>query len=166
MNELNSKKRVLFRNETVTPVKDTPLSASYCSNKLRQEFLEAVKAVLKEVGSNTYEVHSGKPIEEVTSLTDVTVYVERLLNCGWESSGQQTLRYAIASIYNDVYTAEVLHDRLLASLEEDGYIKIIKKRDYDSPKMSARGLFGSACHSLDTKHKEILCKLMLNYQGW
>lgn len=162
MNKLKTKKRVQFREESRSKIK----RESADSVLARNEFLMSVIELANKHFSDAIQVHSEKPISDVTSLHEISLNIDKLIDCDNASSSTKTVRYALASVYNTHYTAEALRKQLLSELEAEGYIKVLKDVDAFAPVIPATALFSSTCTSLDEQNKEILTKLMLNYRGW
>ncbi|MCK8126148.1 hypothetical protein MTF66_14090 [Pseudoalteromonas sp. 2CM39R] len=155
-----------FKNEPKTINADEALHFSICSASSKDEFLSTIKLLASQHCSDAISVNSDKSLIDVERLTDLSVDVKRLLNSGWASSGEQTIRFALASIYNSHAVIEILQENFLFELEKGGYIKVLKDIDCYAPSIPEKALFSSACTSLDEKNKELLTKLMLNYSGW
>lgn len=155
-----------FKNEPKTINTVEPLHFSHRSPKNKDEFLSAVKLLASQHCSDAISVHSGKSLIDVDKLSDFSISVKRLLDCDFASSGEQTIRYALASLYNTDDLIDTLQSRLLQQLEQRGYIKILRDDDGYAPKLSKKALFSSSCTSLDLQSQEQLCKLITNYSGW
>ncbi|GAB5381583.1 MAG: hypothetical protein Alis3KO_07830 [Aliiglaciecola sp.] len=155
-----------FKNEPVTQTTAVQLDTLYPARGKKEAFLSALITLGSEHCADAITTYSGKPLEQVSNLFDVSINVNRLIDCDWASSGEQIVRYALACVYNSGHTIEVLQTRLLAQLQSEGYIKILRDDDGYAPKFPAKALFSASCTSLDEKNKELLCKLINNYHGW
>ncbi len=155
-----------FKNEPEAINVVEPIDYPHRSPKNKDEFVSAVKLLASQYCNDAISVHSDKSLIDVERLTDLSVDVKRLLNSGCASSGEQTIRFALASIYNTRAVIEILQENFLFELEKQGYIKVLKDIDSYAPNIPATALFSSACTSLDEKSKALLTKLMLNYRGW
>lgn len=162
MYEIKTKKRVQFREESRSKIK----IESADSALERKEFLTFVIELADKHFLDAIRVHSEKPISEVTSLHEISLNIDKLIDCDNASSSTKTVRYALASVYNAHYTALALRKQLLSELEAEGYIKVIKDIDCYAPNIPEKAFFSSACTSLDEQNKELLTKLILNYRGW
>ncbi len=153
-------------DEPVTQTTAVQLDTPFSAKEKKEAFLSALITLGSEHCADAITTHCGKPLEKVSNLFDLSINVNRLIDCDWASSGEQIVRYALACIYNSGHTTEVLQTRLLAQLQAKGYIKIIRDVDGYAPKFPANALFSASCTSLDEENKELLCKLVNNYHGW
>lgn len=162
MVNFKTKKRVQFREESRSKIERESADSALARN----EFLTSVIELADKHFLDAIQIHSEKPISEVTSLHEISLNIDKLVDCDSASSSTKTVRYALASVYNTHYTAEALRKQLLSELEAGGYIKVLKDIDFYAPNIPEKALFSSACTSLDEQNKELLTKLILNYRGW
>lgn len=162
MNENKATPRVLFREESRIKKECEPVNSAIA----RQKFLMSFIGLASKHFSDAIQVHSEKTFSEINSLSEVSLNVDKLLDCQWSASGTQCVRFAVASVYNTQYTAQVLRRNLISELETQGYIKVVKEIDCYAPCIPKSALFSSTCTSLDDESKELLAKLVLNYRGW
>ncbi len=162
MVNFKTKKRVQFREESRSKIERESADSALARNV----FLTSVIELANKHFSDAIQVHSEKTISEVSSLHEISLNIDKLIDCDNASSSTKTVRYALASVYNTHYTAVALRKQLLSELEAEGYIKVLKDVDSYAPNIPATALFSSACTSLDDVNKELLRKLMLNYRGW
>ena len=157
--------RVRLRNEKPDITEFDILSAIKADN-MSKLFIEAITAITDKHSADAITVHSGKPLEQVEKLDEISLDVQKLLDIEQASSGEQVVRIALASIYNIRSTIDILQNNLLVELEKAGYIKILRDDDGYAPKLPDTALFGAACVSLDKQTKTLLKQLMFNYAGW
>lgn len=140
---------------------------SYFKNSANDDvFLNQLKAALRIIGKSVYTLPKNKSLDDVTDKSEIKISVEKLIDCSFECSSIQVLRYALAAIYNDHATACALKSTLLKQIEQNGEIKLLKEADWDTPSLNTKYLFGATCYALDSDYKKILCDLMVNYSGW
>lgn len=163
------KKRPQFRPEKHNDELAEVINLSELREKAIEKkavFDQTVITILKKIDPDCYQLSKGKTLDDVTSLKEVGIHVTKLLDCAHESSGMQTLRYAIAGIYNNLKTVTDLRIDLLDELESQGFITINEYPKLLDVSFPTNALFGAACQSLDDENKELLTKLILNYRGW
>ena len=162
MNENKTTPRVLFKDEPRIKKESEPANYAMAS----QKFLTSFIGLASKNFSDAIQVHSKKPYSEITSLSELSLNVDKLLDCQWSASGAQCVRFAVASVYNTHYTAQVLRRNLISELETQGYIKVVKEIDCYAPCIPKSALLGSTCTSLDDENKGLLTQMILNYRGW
>jgi hypothetical protein len=134
-----------------------------------EKFLVAVKKCIKEIGHDFYSLPKNKKLDDVINLLEIDIDLEKLLHGG--SGCNSTMRYALASCYNDYDTARsTLSMTLLNKHKRDG-LKTLKVTDESSRNdvynyMNTYQTFGSMCIHLEGKNKEIVKGLIDNYCGW
>ena len=143
------------------------------SNKQNKEkevnFLKAVKSCITVIGHDFYSLPKEKTLDDVTNLLQIDIDIDKLLNngCGTNS----TLRYALASCYNDLDTSKHMISRTLLNKHNNDGLKTLKLTDESvrnsvSEYMNRHQSFGAMCIYLDGENKKIITDLIDNYCGW
>lgn len=134
-------------------------------------FLQAVKDCIRSIGHQFYTTRGNIPLDEVTDLYEIDIYVEKLLFEGGGSSGQATMEYALGSCYNTNDTArEVMQKALEIKYNNDGDSQFDISDKYQrkslTTNVSDSRQFGAMCYNLDEHNKDIIKRLLDNYHGW
>lgn len=143
------------------------------SNKQNKEkevhFLKAVKSCINAIGHDFYNLPKEKTLADVTNVLQIDIDIDKLLNNG--SGTNSTLRYALASCYNDLDTSKYMISRTLLNKHNNDGLKTLKLTDESvrnrvSEYMNRHQSFGAMCIYLDEENKKIITDLIDNYCGW
>jgi hypothetical protein len=136
-----------------------------------QKFLAAVKKCIEFIGHDFYTLPENKTLDDASSLFDINIDLEKLLHGGDGSGSDTSMRYALASCYNDYSTARSLINNTLRNKVDNDDLKTIDlsdeyQREGLSSYVSLYQHFGSMLYNLDNENKEIIKELIDNYCGW
>jgi hypothetical protein len=134
-----------------------------------EKFLVAVKKCISEIGHDFYSLPKNKILDDVTNLLEIDIDIEKLLHNG--SGCNSTMRYALASCYNDYDTARSTMSMTLLKKHRSDGLKTLKVSDESARYnvynyMNTYQSFGAMCINLDDKNKELVKELIDNYCGW
>ena len=90
-------------------------------------FLKAVKSCINVIGHDFYSLPTGKILDDVTNLLQIDIDIDKLLNNGHGTDS--TLRYALASCYNDIDTSKHIISRTLLNKHNYDGLKTLKVTD-------------------------------------
>ncbi|MGS0827412.1 hypothetical protein ACVBIO_16515 [Shewanella sp. 0m-8] len=133
------------------------------------KFLHAVKDCLIYLGRG-YTLAPHRPdLNQVQDIYEIDIDIRKLI-LNSKGSADKLLSYALASCYNTRHTTELMMQLSLADKSE--YLETTKidlANKYEREEL-ARGFrypqFGEMCMQLDDAQKDILKRLLENYQGW
>jgi hypothetical protein len=136
-----------------------------------QKFLAAVKKCIKFIGHDFYTLPDNKSLDDVSNLYDININLEKLLHDGDGSGSDTSMRYALASCYNDYSTARSIMNNTLRNKVYNDDIKTVDlsdeyQREGLSSYVSRYQHFGAMLYNLDNENKEIIKELIDNYCGW
>ena len=132
-------------------------------------FLKAVKNCINAIGHDFYDLPKEKSLDDVTNVLEIDIDIAKLLSNGHGTNS--TLRYALASCYNDIATAKYLMNKTLLNKHQYDGLKTLKISDESARNsvyeyMNKYHSFGAMCINLDDKNKKIITDLIDNYCGW
>ena len=142
------------------------------AQKLKTDrFLLAVKDCIELLGDSFYRTLNDIPLSEVTDLEHISIDIEQLLFEGNGSSSTKLMSYALSSCYNSRGTAKILMKNSLENKykhDQRSKFDISNKDDRTSLSEFASEYFqfGAMCYNLDKSNKDIIKRLLDNYQGW
>ncbi|MBD1389403.1 hypothetical protein IC617_08190 [Neiella sp. HB171785] len=134
-------------------------------------FLQALKDIIRFVGTDFLALPNGMTLDDVTSKHELGINLRQLL-FGDGSGGQRTMRYVIASCYNTRATQQyVAEQMILAAGEEHDLSQVAWDNEDDVYHSVTRHAnqyfsFGAMCWNLDETNKRLIKQLLDNYQGW
>ncbi|MGS0825363.1 hypothetical protein ACVBIO_06080 [Shewanella sp. 0m-8] len=133
------------------------------------KFLNAVKDCLIYLGRGYTLAPHRKNLNQVQDIYEIDIDIKKLI-FGSKGSADKLLSYALASCYNTRYTtALMMFQSLEAKSESLEITKIDLANKYEREEL-ASGFrypqFGDMCMQLDEVQKDILKRLLENYQGW
>lgn len=145
------------------------LSASTKFRSKEINFLKAVKNCINAIGHDFYDLPKKKSLDDVTNILEIDIDIAKLLSNGHGTNS--TLRYALASCYNDIATAKYLMNNTLLNKHQYDGLKTLKVSDESARNsvyeyMNKYHSFGAMCINLDDKNKKIITDLIDNYCGW
>jgi hypothetical protein len=134
-----------------------------------EKFLATVKKCINFIGHDFYSIQNGKCLDEVLNIYEINIDIEKLLHNG--SGCNSTMRYALASCYNDYDTARSSMSMTLLKKHRSDGLKTLKVSDESARYnvynyMNTYQSFGAMCINLDDKNKELVKELIDNYCGW
>ncbi|GIU36011.1 hypothetical protein L2719_19780 [Shewanella schlegeliana] len=132
-------------------------------------FLEVVKDCLTYLGRGYTLAPHLKRLDEVKDIYEIDLDIRKLI-FGCKGNADRLLSYALASCYNTRDTTALMMSQSLADKSESLEITKIDLANEDEREQIARGFrypqFGDMCMQLDDAQKDILKRLLENYQGW
>ncbi|MGS0827013.1 hypothetical protein ACVBIO_14475 [Shewanella sp. 0m-8] len=136
---------------------------------IQVKFLNAVKDCLIYLGRGYTLAPHRKNLNQVQDIYEIDIDIRKLI-FNSKGSADKLLSYALASCYNTRHTTDLMMSLSLAAKSESLEItKIDLANKYEREEL-ARDFrypqFGDMCMLLDDTQKDILKRLLENYQGW
>lgn len=134
-------------------------------------FLKAVIDCIEFLEHDFYNLPRGRSLKNLDNINELNIDLDRLLFECDDSSGAEIMSYILASCYNASGAARRLMENSLDEKHQSDRVTMFDISDVNARKSLADYAddnchFGAMCRHLDNDNKDIVKRLLDNYQGW